>query len=105
MTRPDRCADSDPSPNVLKLMLDTNVIDELMANPAIVSHLRRATETGAVELLITHVQIDEVLKMGPSKRAKREALVQILAAFTSEACAYLRGHSRSLALRQRDVCL
>lgn len=79
MLEPDRCADSDPSPTVLKLMLDTNVVDELMADPALVSLLRQAVDDRTVELLITHVQIDEVLNMGPNKRAKREALVQMLA--------------------------
>lgn len=79
MAEPDRCADSDPSPTVLKLMVDTNVVDELMADPALVSLLREAVRTGTVELLLTHVQIDEVLNMGANKRAKREALVQLLA--------------------------
>lgn len=76
---PDRCATSDPSPTVLKLMMDTNVVDELMAAPALLSQLRQAVDAGAVQLLITHIQIDEVLNMGPSKRAKREALIQLLA--------------------------
>lgn len=61
-------------------MLDTNVVDELMADPTLVSLLRQAVDAGTVELLITHVQIDEVLNIGPNKRAKREALVQMLAA-------------------------
>ena len=61
-------------------MLDTNVIDELFVDPALVARLRLAVNDGEVELLITHVQIDEVLNMGPAKRAKREALVQVLAA-------------------------
>ena len=61
-------------------MLDTNVIDELFVDPSLVARLRLAVDDGAVELLITHVQIDEVLNMGPAKRAKREALVQVLAA-------------------------
>ena len=61
-------------------MLDTNVVDELMADTALVSLLREATDAGSVELLITHVQIDEVLNRGPNKRARREALLQMLAA-------------------------
>ena len=65
-------------------MLDTNVIDALMADLDLVSLLRDAVAEGKVELLITHVQIDEVLNMGPSKRAKREALIQMLAALPAK---------------------
>lgn len=79
MIEPDRCAASDPSPTVLKLMLDTNVVDELMADNDLVELLRAAVGAGSIELLLTHVQIDEVLNMGPAKRAKREHLVQLLA--------------------------
>jgi hypothetical protein len=76
---PDRCADADPTPGVLKLMLDTNVIDALMADQELVSLLRSAVDNSTLELLITHVQIDEVMNTGSAKRAKREALVQMLA--------------------------
>ena len=60
-------------------MLDTNVVDELMADPALVELLRDAAVAGRIELLLTHVQIDEVLNMGTTKRAKQEALLQLLA--------------------------
>ncbi len=79
MVEPDRCADIDPTPGVLKLMIDTNVVDELVVDSELVDLLRRAAEAGVVEVLVTHVQIDEVLNMGPNKRAKRDALVQLLA--------------------------
>ena len=65
-------------------MLDTNVIDALMADPDLVSLLRDAVAAGTVELLITHVQIDEVLNTGSNKRTKREALVQMLAALPAK---------------------
>ena len=64
---------------MLKLMLDTNVVDVLMTDSALLGLLRQATTSGAVELLVTHVQIDEVMSMGPNKRAKMESLVQLLA--------------------------
>lgn len=76
---PDRCSETDPSPSVLKLMLDTNVIDELVADSELVSILRHSVESGRAEILITHLQIDEVMNTGDNKRAKREALVQLLA--------------------------
>ena len=65
-------------------MLDTNVVDELVADSTLVSRLREAVGAGVVELLITHVQIDEVLNMGPFKRAKREALIQLLTALPAK---------------------
>lgn len=61
-------------------MLDTNVVDQLMADVDLVALLRQSVDSGAVELLITHIQIDEILNTGADKRAKREALVQMLAA-------------------------
>jgi hypothetical protein len=64
---------------VLKLMLDTNVADELIRDTDLVTILQQGVIAGSVELLITHVQIDEVMNTGDSKRAKREALVQLLA--------------------------
>jgi hypothetical protein len=60
-------------------MLDTNVVDELVADSELVSTLQQSVESGRVKLLITHLQIDEVMNTGDDKRAKREALVQLLA--------------------------
>jgi hypothetical protein len=60
-------------------MLDTNVVDELVADSGLVNVLRQSVESGKSELLITHLQIDEVMNTGDDKRAKREALVQLLA--------------------------
>lgn len=76
---PDRGAETDPSPSVLKLMLDTNVVDELIADDELVGMLRHSVDSGSVEVLITHLQIDEVMNTGDNKRAKRGALVQLLA--------------------------
>ncbi|MHB1128906.1 MAG: hypothetical protein ACYC06_02525 [Ilumatobacteraceae bacterium] len=74
----DRHADMDPTSRVLKLMLDTNVVDKLVADRELLGILRREVDAGKIELLITHVQIDEVLNTREDKRAKRDALVQLL---------------------------
>jgi hypothetical protein len=60
-------------------MLDTNVIDALLGEHDLVPLLQREVQSGRVELLVTHLQIDEVLAMGQEKRAKRDSLMQFLA--------------------------
>ncbi|MCB9379714.1 MAG: bifunctional DNA primase/polymerase [Acidimicrobiaceae bacterium] len=81
---PDRCAPEDPSPGIRKLMLDTNVIDKLAADPELVDLLSLSAQRGEIQLLVTHLQIDEVLEIGDHARARREALLQVLANLPAE---------------------
>lgn len=75
----DRCAPSDPTPGVLKLMLDTNIADDLLVRLLLLPTLRAAVDSGRVELLVTHLQIDEVMEIPDSRSERRDALVNVLA--------------------------
>ena len=65
-------------------MLDTNVIDKLAADPELVDLLSLSAQRGEIQLLVTHLQIDEVLEIGDHARARREALLQVLANLPAE---------------------
>lgn len=75
----DRCVPSDPTPGVLKLMLDTNIADDLLVRLLLLPTLRAAVESGRIELLVTHLQIDEVMEIPDIKSERRDALVNVLA--------------------------
>jgi hypothetical protein len=62
----------------LRLLLDTHVIDELAADPSLRLQLRRAVEAGTVVLLVTHLQIDEVLAMPLQKMEHQQELLHQL---------------------------
>jgi predicted nucleic acid-binding protein len=63
----------------LRLMLDTHLLDELLDDPDLAQLLIRRVGDGAVELLVTHLQLDEVAAIPDSKSQRRLALDQLLA--------------------------
>ncbi|MCE9621004.1 MAG: hypothetical protein K8R99_01520 [Actinomycetia bacterium] len=79
MTQADRCAPSDPTPGVMKLMVDTNIADDLLVRLLLLADLRAAVSSGRLELLVTHLQIDEVMETPENKSERRDALVNVLA--------------------------
>ncbi len=94
---PDRCAPSDPTPTVHKLMLDTNVVDELLDDSHLVKYIIAAVESGNVQLFVTHVQADEIGRMTGEKATKREALLGVLTevpASSVPTAGIVIGHSR-----------
>lgn len=62
-------------------MLDSNVVDELLADAELLSVVLAAVEEGRVELVVTHVQIDE-LRAVPGD-ARRYQLLEILSVAAS----------------------
>jgi len=65
-------------------MLDTNIVDQLAEDRALVAKLGHAVRAGNLRLLLTHLQIDEVLEMKAEKRAKRASLLQVLTSLPAE---------------------
>jgi hypothetical protein len=64
-------------------MLDTNVVDKLVADGALVDRLQRLVGDGQVRLLFTHLQVDEVMET-PESNPKRQQLVNVLARLPAE---------------------
>jgi predicted nucleic acid-binding protein len=60
----------------MKIMLDSNAYDKVIATPDLLSELERVIAEGRVELVSTHIQDDELDKVPDS--AKKEALKKIL---------------------------
>jgi predicted nucleic acid-binding protein len=66
------------------LLLDSNVIDAAVADDAFRTAMIAAATAGTVQLLITHVQIDEILDTPVVKDVHRSALVRVLAEIPAE---------------------
>jgi hypothetical protein len=62
-----------------RVLLDTHVIDTLVADAYFRRGLRRAVKTGAVVVVVTHLQIDEILAIPVEKVLHQDALLQELA--------------------------
>lgn len=59
-------------------MLDTNMIDVLLDEPALFSRLQVFAHEKPIGLLMTHLQIDEINEMGEAKRARKNQLTEVL---------------------------
>ena len=59
-------------------MLDTNMIDVLLDEPALLSRLRVFAHEKPIGLLMTHLQVDEINEMGEAKRARKDGLIEVL---------------------------
>lgn len=59
-------------------MLDTNMIDVLLDEPALFSRLQVFAHEKPIDLLMTHLQIDEINEMGEAKRARKNQLTEVL---------------------------
>jgi hypothetical protein len=62
-----------------RLFLDTNAVDALASDERLRGQLDCAARAGVVEVLITHLQIDEILEMPGTKVDAQAALLQTLA--------------------------
>jgi predicted nucleic acid-binding protein len=58
-------------------MLDTNVVDHLMVHDDLMRVVERLVGLDQIELLLTHIQIDEVLET-PESNPKRRTLIDFL---------------------------
>jgi rRNA-processing protein FCF1 len=70
----------------LRILLDTHVVDALSADVGLLEQLRTAVEQGHLSVMITHLQIDEVIAIPENheRAAHREALVNVLAQLPAE---------------------
>lgn len=64
-------------------MLDTNVVDKLVADHALVGGLQRLVGERRIRLLFTHLQIDEIMEC-PESNPKRQHLVDLMARLPAE---------------------
>jgi hypothetical protein len=51
--------------SAFRVMIDTNVVDALSSDPDTLSMVKRLQASGAIQLLITHLQEDELAKAPP----------------------------------------
>ena len=66
-----------------RLLLDTHTIDRAVADSDFRRRLTEAATNGILHLLITHVQIDEIVDT-PESKDKRPALLEVLASLPAE---------------------
>ena len=59
-------------------LFDTNVIDQVLANPELCELLLRASTELAVNFYVTHLAIDEIEKISNDRDDRRHALLQVL---------------------------
>jgi predicted nucleic acid-binding protein len=64
---------------VLRFVLDTHVLDAMIADPTLLDAVNGAVAEGRIEVHVTHVQIDEAMATPDEKADKRSALAQTLA--------------------------
>ena len=64
---------------MLKLMIDSNVFDALLERQDLLAAIVALHQNGELVLLVTHLQIGELQEIPEQNRAKREALLQIMA--------------------------
>jgi predicted nucleic acid-binding protein len=60
---------------MLRVMLDTNIFDAIIATPGLVEHLRSLTASDRLDIVVTHVQEDELAGIRDSE--KRRAIQQV----------------------------
>ncbi|WP_143279005.1 hypothetical protein [Bradyrhizobium sp. C9] len=63
----------------MRVMLDSNVYDLLLENSALFEQVDRAVRAGQLDLLTTHVQLDELSLI--KDQAKREAVLELAITF------------------------
>jgi hypothetical protein len=64
---------------VLRFVLDTHVLDAMIADPTLLNAVNKAVVEGRIEVHLTHVQIDEAMATPDERADKRSALAQTLA--------------------------
>ncbi len=58
----------------IRFMLDTNVVDALLGSAALTGGLCDAVAAGEIELMVTHLQVDEIGETPNSRSERRDAL-------------------------------
>ena len=70
-------------------MLDSNVFDALLEDAQMLEDLRRGVTTGSVEILVTHVQVDEIVDtIGPDPERLKQLLHTLLRSGAHEVSTY-----------------
>ena len=59
---------------MLRVMLDSNIFDEIIKTPGLAGQLRSLTASGRLDIVVTHVQEDELAGFGRRVRAKAKTL-------------------------------
>ncbi len=67
-------------------MLDTHVLDALLADDALLARLRSLTAAGTVEPLLTHIQVDQVSETPTERRRSEIASISFLPSFRLLGC-------------------
>jgi hypothetical protein len=60
---------------MLRVMLDTNIFDHIIETPGLAGHLRSLTASGRLDIVVTHVQEDELAGIHDTER--RRAVQQV----------------------------
>ena len=64
----------------VRIMVDTHVIDAILADGSLFEAMRDASTCGRLSVLVTHVQVDEVLDLAPRDLEAAKRLVHTLLA-------------------------
>jgi hypothetical protein len=59
---------------MLRVMLDSNIFDEIIKTPGLAGQLRSLTASGRLDIVVTHVQEDELAGLARRVRAKAKTL-------------------------------
>ena len=57
---------------MLRGMLDSNIFDEIIKTPGLAGQLRSLTASGRLDIVVTHVQEDELAGFGPKSEGEGE---------------------------------
>lgn len=60
---------------MLRVMLDTNIFDRIIETPGLVGQLRSLTASGRLDIVVTHVQEDELARIRDTE--KRRAIQRV----------------------------
>ncbi|HEU4831672.1 MAG TPA: hypothetical protein VFU18_03100 [Actinomycetota bacterium] len=52
---------------MLRVMLDSNIFDEIIKTPGLAGQLRSLTASGRLDIVVTHVQEDELAGFWPEE--------------------------------------
>jgi hypothetical protein len=80
----------------LRLMIDSNVFDQIIGDETLFDGCLRAVRSGSLSLVVTHVQADELAKMKDDGTGKRALLINAIErlAGTVETAGAVYGKSR-----------
>lgn len=67
-----------PDDGVHRVMFDSMIYDDLLREDAMLDGLKRAVAAGMIEILVTHVQVDELTKTAARDRERAKLLIHTL---------------------------